>query len=113
MEITNVQSFDSLMNSDSSNLYCIKIGATWCGPCRRIVPFIEALATKYNEVVFLTLEIDKCKDFDVEDYENDFTIKVVPTFIFLKEGRIVEVHEGSDKEELEKKIKLVLYREIV
>ena len=54
--------------------------ATWCGPCKKIGPDIEALAEEYKEQAV----IGKC---DVE--ENDglamrFGVRNVPTVIFIK-----------------------------
>ena len=56
--------------------------ATWCGPCKKIGPDIEALAEEYKEQAV----IGKC---DVE--ENDglamrFGVRNVPTVIFIKNG---------------------------
>lgn len=57
--------------------------ATWCGPCKKIGPDIEALAEEYKEQAV----IGKC---DVE--ENDglamrFGVRNVPTVIFIKTVR--------------------------
>lgn len=35
--------------------------ATWCGPCKRLAPSIDELATEYDgKVKFVRLDVDKC-----------------------------------------------------
>ena len=41
----------------------IDMWATWCGPCRREMPYLKALAEKFEgaEIIFLGLSIDRDK----------------------------------------------------
>ena len=79
--------------------------ATWCGPCKKIVPDIEALAEEYKEQAV----IGKC---DVE--ENDglamrFGVRNVPTVIFIKNGEVVDKQVGAaPKSTFEEKLKAIL-----
>ena len=79
--------------------------ATWCGPCKKIGPDIEASAEKdYEQAV-----IGKC---DVE--ENDglamrFGVRNVPTVIFIKNGEVVDKQVGAaPKSTFEEKLKAIL-----
>ena len=79
--------------------------ATWCGPCKKIGPDIEALATAYEGQAI----IGKC---DVE--ENDglamrFGVRNVPTVIFIKDGQVVDKQVGAaPKTTFESKLKAIL-----
>lgn len=79
--------------------------ATWCGPCKKIGPDIEALATDYEGQAI----IGKC---DVE--ENDglamrFGVRNVPTVIFIKDGQVVDKQVGAaPKATFESKLKAIL-----
>ena len=79
--------------------------ATWCGPCKKIGPDIEALAEEYKEQAV----IGKC---DVE--ENDglamrFGVRNVPTVIFIKNGEVVDKQVGAaPKSTFEEKLKAIL-----
>lgn len=79
--------------------------ATWCGPCKKIRPDIEALAEEYKEQAV----IGKC---DVE--ENDglamrFGVRNVPTVIFIKNGEVVDKQVGAaPKSTFEEKLKAIL-----
>ena len=81
--------------------------ATWCGPCKKIGPDIEALAEEYKDQAV----IGKC---DVE--ENDglamrFGVRNVPTVIFIKNGEVVDKQVGAaPKSTFEEKLKAILYR---
>ena len=67
----------------------IDFWATWCGPCKRLAPVIEELATQYADSV----NIGKC---DVEEDGNDdlatqFQVSSIPCLIFLDgQGQVVQ-----------------------
>lgn len=70
----------------------LDFSATWCMPCRRFAPVLEAAAEKYgNEVDFITVDID----------ENQYTAQAfgvtnVPTVIFLNaDGDVIAQYVGT------------------
>lgn len=70
--------------------------ATWCGPCKRIAPFFEQLVDEYVGVTFLKVDVDESAELvDV------YNIQSMPTFVFLKDGKIVKKVEGADVKGLE------------
>ena len=70
--------------------------ATWCGPCKRIAPFFEQLADEYVGVTFLKVDVDESAELvDV------YAIQAMPTFVFLKDGKVVKKVEGADVKGLE------------
>ena len=76
---------------DSGKPLVIDFWAEWCGPCRMVAPIIDELAAEYEGKVI----IGKC---DVD--ENDalavkFGIRNIPTFIFLKNGEVVDKQVGA------------------
>ena len=70
--------------------------ATWCGPCKRIAPMFEQLADEYTGVVFLKVDVDESAEL-----VDRFEISAMPTFVFLKDGKIVRKVEGADLRQLE------------
>ncbi len=80
--------------------------ATWCGPCKKIGPSIEALAEQYKEQV----NIGKVNiEDDAEDLVAEFGIRNVPTVLFLKGGEVVDKVVGAaTKDVFEEKIKALL-----
>lgn len=77
--------------------------ATWCGPCKRIAPFFEDLADKYYPAIaFLKVDVDESPELI-----DRFDISAMPTFVFLKDGKLVKRVEGADVAGLEDGFKLL------
>ena len=73
--------------------------ATWCGPCRMQTPIIEDLAKKMGDRVDIrTVDVDKDPEL-----AGKYGIRVVPTLIREKDGKLVRSLEGvTDAATLEK-----------
>lgn len=80
--------------------------ATWCGPCKKIGPAIEALAEQYADQV----NIGKVNiEDEADDLVADFGIRNVPTVLFIKDGEVVDKVVGAAaKNVFEEKIKALL-----
>ncbi len=64
--------------------------ADWCGPCRRQGPILEDLKKKIGDKVDIRkIDVDENMDF-----ANKYGIRVVPTLIIEKDGRVVHTLEG-------------------
>ena len=76
--------------------------ATWCGPCRMQTPILEELAKKMGDKV-------EIKKFDVDqhmDLAEKYGIRVVPTLVIEKDGKVVKSMEGvTDLSTLENLLK--------
>ena len=79
--------------------------ATWCGPCKRIGPIIEALATDYEgQAIIGKCDVEECEDLAVQ-----FGIRNVPTILFIKNGEVVDKVVGAaPRATLEEKLKAIL-----
>ena len=71
--------------------------AEWCGPCRRLAPTVEELATDFQDrVVVGKLNVD-----DNPGIASRFSIRGIPTLLLFKGGEIVEQVVGlADKDSL-------------
>jgi thioredoxin 1 len=73
--------------------------ATWCGPCRIQTPILEELGKKMGDSV----EIKKVDVDQNMDLAERYGIRVVPTLVIEKDGKIVQMMEGvTDGATLEK-----------
>lgn len=93
--LTNKNYEDEVEKSDIPVL--IDFWATWCGPCRNMMPVVEEIA---NENVG---KIKVCKaDVDKEgDLASKFEVMSIPTFVAIKNGKVVGTSIGlQDKSEI-------------
>lgn len=88
LQITD-QNAEEIMASDK--LVVIDFWATWCGPCQRLTPIIEALAEKYEGRAI----IGKYNVDEGEDLTAQFRIRNIPVVILLKGGELVHKFVGA------------------
>jgi thioredoxin 1 len=69
--------------------------ATWCGPCKMMMPIVSKLANRYNgRVKFVRVDIDKNKTL-----ASEYQVTAIPTFVFFKDGKRGETFTGAVPEE--------------
>src|SRR5688572_15526992 len=85
----------------ASQLVLVDFWAEWCGPCRRLAPTVDELATDYDgRVVVGKLNVD-----DNPNVATRYSIRGIPTVLFFKGGEIVEQVVGlADKSALKRLI---------
>jgi len=75
--------------------------AEWCGPCKRLGPTVDALATEYaGKVTVGKLNVDENPSVSFK-----FQIRGIPTILIFKGGQVVESVVGlAHKEDLKRVI---------
>ena len=72
----------------------IDFWASWCGPCMRLIPELEAMAERYkDDVIFLKVNADKEKEFC-----SMFNIVGLPTLFFIPVGGQPIIEMGATPE---------------
>ena len=90
---------------ESGHPLVIDFWATWCGPCMRLAPIIDQLATEYEGKVL----IGKYNVDEESDMSTEFGIRSIPTLLFFKDGELKgQLIGGSSKSEVEAKINELL-----
>ncbi len=102
LQITD-QNFEELVAQGKPML--IEFGASWCGPCRKIGPYIDEIAKTYESQAFVgKVDIEEC-----DDLVEKFGIRNVPTVLYFKNGEVVDKNVGAAaKAVLEDKLKALL-----
>lgn len=78
--------FDTLINNGS--LVVVDFTASWCGPCRKISPYMEQLATDYSgQVTVVKMDID-------QETPKKFAVRRIPAVLFFKDGEHLETLVG-------------------
>ena len=79
--------------------------ATWCGPCRMVAPIISQLAEKYDGKIV----VGKCDVEENDELAAEFNIRNVPTFLFFKNGQLVDKLVGAvSRDKFEEKFESLL-----
>eukprot|EP00276_Gloeochaete_wittrockiana_P009297 CAMPEP_0184652452 /NCGR_PEP_ID=MMETSP0308-20130426/10150_1 /TAXON_ID=38269 /ORGANISM="Gloeochaete witrockiana, Strain SAG 46.84" /LENGTH=484 /DNA_ID=CAMNT_0027087335 /DNA_START=141 /DNA_END=1595 /DNA_ORIENTATION=- len=97
--MTSAAEYQSIIASAGGKLVVVDFTATWCGPCKMIAPYFASLSNKYADVLFLKVDVDQLQD--VSTSEN---VRSMPTFVFIKATRRVDVFSGADPNKLEQYI---------
>ena len=64
--------------------------APWCAPCKAIGPIIDELAEKYDGQIKFT----KCNVDENPVTPGKFSVRAIPTLLFVKGGEVVETITG-------------------
>jgi thioredoxin 1 len=94
--------FDKVILS-SSGVVVVDFFATWCGPCKSIAPILEQWDTQYEGVSFFKVDIDKSPGL-----AQRFKVASVPTFKFIKNGRVISTQTGGAPGAIEATIRSLL-----
>ena len=83
------ENFDSeVMQSDIPVL--VDFSATWCGPCKKLEPIVEELATEFSGKLKVThVDIDHARQTAMK-----FGIMSVPTVLYMKGGNVKDTQVG-------------------
>lgn len=88
LQITD-QNFEELAAQGKPML--IEFGASWCGPCRKIGPYIDEIAKTYEgQALVGKVDIEEC-----DDLVEKFGIRNVPTVLYFKYGEVVDKNVGA------------------
>ena len=105
MAADNVQTFTDGNFEETviqaGELVLVDFWAEWCGPCKRLSPTVDALATDYTG----KLTVGKLNVDDNPNTAFKFQIRCIPALLLFKGGQVVESVVGLvPKEDLKKVI---------
>jgi thioredoxin 1 len=64
--------------------------AEWCGPCRRLAPTVDALASEYDgRATVAKLNVDENPNIP-----GRYAVRGIPTLLLFKEGELAETIVG-------------------
>lgn len=78
-----MKQFEELIKSDKPVL--VDFYATWCGPCRMMMPIINELEKKVGDKAhFLKVDVDEEEDLSLR-----YNVQSVPTLMIFKKGELL------------------------
>lgn len=79
--------------------------AGWCGPCKMMLPIVDELSKEMEKQI----KIFKVNIEDEEDLASQYGVMSIPTFLFFKNGKVIDQAGGAmSKDALVKIIKKVI-----
>ena len=102
LQITD-SNFDDLLAQGKPMV--VDFWATWCGPCKKIGPYIEELAQQYaDQVIIGKVDVDENDGLAIR-----FGIRNIPTVLFFRNGELTDKQIGAaPKAAFEAKIQSLL-----
>ncbi|CAH8499834.1 unnamed protein product [Dicrocoelium dendriticum] len=90
---------DAFFEENQEKLIVVDFYAEWCPPCQKISPIFEELANQFQDVCFVKVDVDANRPTSKE-----YNIKCMPTFVFMKNKRIVHQFSGADEVQLRQSV---------
>lgn len=101
--IMDEEEFEEMISSKKVSI--VDFSATWCGPCKMMVPVVEDVSEKHRgEYFFYSVDVDSAEELAAK-----YNISVVPTFIVFSNGKELGRTSGfMEASELEDFIKSLI-----
>lgn len=90
MDIVNDNNFEAEVLK-SPKLVLVDFFATWCGPCRQMLPIITELADEMaDKVKIVKMDVD-----EAPKTPGEYAIQSIPTLIMFKDGKVIDQRTGA------------------
>ena len=75
---------------DSEKTVLLDFWASWCAPCRMVVPIIEEIAGERPDIRVGKINVD-----EQPELASEFSIMSIPTLVVMKNRKIVQQVSGA------------------
>ncbi|XP_071714114.1 thioredoxin-like protein CXXS1 [Rutidosis leptorrhynchoides] len=105
IKINSAESWDSYLHQSLSNGTPIvaHFTASWCIPSVAMNSVFEELASVFQDITFLTVDVD-----DLKEIASKYEVKAMPTFLLIKGGVIIDKLVGANPDEIKKRVETLL-----
>lgn len=87
MELITSQELQEMKSNGDKLL--VDFYASWCGPCKMLIPRLELLETQYPDVKFVKLDVDQNRDFATK-----MGLRSVPTVQIFNGETLITTSSG-------------------
>ena len=88
MHINNRNFHEEVMKSEKPVL--VDFWASWCGPCRMVLPLVEQIAEERPDIKVCKINVDEQPELAAQ-----FGVMSIPTLVVIKDGKIVNQAMGA------------------
>lgn len=90
-----INKYDELKEAFASHDEClVKIGTSWCGPCKIVQKNMENIEKFHSDVYFIDINAEDADDKIIEEYQ----IRNVPVTLVIKNGELISKQVGLQTE---------------
>ncbi len=83
----NRENFD---NTVAQGVVLVDFFATWCAPCRALMPIVEEIANERSDIKVGCVNVDEEREL-----AERFRISSIPTLLILRDGEMVSRTQGA------------------
>lgn len=94
-KLSNLEEFRESVLGDAPGVKVVDFYATWCGPCKAMVPHISKLMGEHPGVSWFKVDVDQAMDV-----ARSCDVSAMPTFLLVKDGRIASKVVGANPQAL-------------
>ena len=92
----NKESFEKL-TAQTEKPVLVDFWATWCGPCVKLAPELEALAAEHDEIIVGKINIEEA---DNQSLAIQLGINSIPALFFYRDGKLAKQLVGYMKKDI-------------
>jgi thioredoxin 1 len=89
VELTGEQLDQEITNEDG--LILVDVFATWCGPCRVIIPQLIDVAKQLDSKI----RVVKLDSDQNQEWASQYQVQGLPTLLLIKDGNVIDRLEGA------------------
>ncbi len=83
---------EEVLNSEKPVL--LDFWASWCGPCRMVMPIVEQIAEERSDIKVGKINVD-----EEPELASQFGIMSIPTLVVMKDGKVINQAMGARPKE--------------
>jgi len=82
-----IAGFDNII--DKNNKVLVDFFATWCSPCRMLMPLLDKVSQTLDDLLIVKIDVDQFPEL-----ASAYSVSAIPHLVLFKNGAEVASHSG-------------------
>ncbi|MBR1944261.1 MAG: thioredoxin [Alphaproteobacteria bacterium] len=82
-----IEDFDNILEKNNNVL--VDFFATWCGPCRMLIPLLEKVSNTLDGLLIIKIDVDQFPEL-----ASAYSVSAIPHLVLFKNGAETASHSG-------------------